>query len=107
VKEVAAALDLVALFAEERMEHGASAPARPAAADLHICCTSLGVQISGSRIRRGPRGLRHYAISLQDGVMTGETARLLATLITQLKHPSSPGELIGGSQGVFHLLVHA
>jgi Prolipoprotein diacylglyceryl transferase len=73
--------------------------------DISVARTSQGIQISAGRTR-GSRGLTdHYSFSQQDGVMTRDTARMLANLVVQLERLSSPHMLISGEQGVFHLLV--
>ncbi len=74
--------------------------------NIHIGCTSLGVQISANKIRNTTGYTHHYALSYQNKIMGEETARFLAEFIVRLKHPSGSSEFIKGNQGVFHLLVH-
>jgi hypothetical protein len=104
VREVASALDLVSILTTG--ETAVSGP-NSTPVNIHIACTSLGVQISASKIKNGASCIHCYALSHQNGTMIEEIARILAELITQLKHPSGSNELIKGNQGVFHLLVHS
>lgn len=73
---------------------------------LRIGQTSLGVQITMSRVKRGADDIEHYALSSQGEVMTEKSASTVALLILQLRHISAPHELICGSHGVFHVLIH-
>ena len=75
-------------------------------ADLQISCTSLGVQISASTIEPEAGEIHHYALSYQHSIMAEETARTLAQLILQLKHPSDSSQIIPGRQGIYHLLIY-
>jgi Prolipoprotein diacylglyceryl transferase len=74
--------------------------------EIPVACTSLGVQMSASRIRAAGDSIDHFAISQRDGEMTERTARILARLILQLKRATRPGRVLGGNRGVFHLLIH-
>lgn len=103
VKEVAEAVELVSSLATERT----AIPGRNSTpADIHLACTSLGVQISAGKVKSAPGYLYHYALSAQNETMTQETARTLAELILQLEHSSGPRELIEGNRGVFHFVIH-
>lgn len=75
-------------------------------ADIHPGCTSLGIQISASRIKSAAGDVHHYALSSRNQSLNEETARVLAQLILQLKRKTGSNELIGGNHGVFHLLIH-
>jgi hypothetical protein len=75
--------------------------------ETHLARTSLGVQISASRIERGADLINHYALSYQDKVMTKETASNLAMLILRLKHSCGSSELVDGYKGIYHLLIHS
>jgi hypothetical protein len=103
VDEVARAVEWVTNFATEEpaLSKRCSTPAV-----IKVGCTSLGIQISASAIKQAGSGIYHYALSSQTGTMTKGTARTLAGLILQLKHPSGSTEFIEGNQGVFHLLIH-
>jgi hypothetical protein len=68
--------------------------------------TSLGIQISTGEVRNEGECIRHYTLSCERPTMTEETAELLAKLMLRLKHPSSSHELVGRTQGIFHLLIH-
>jgi prolipoprotein diacylglyceryltransferase len=74
---------------------------------IHVGCTSLGIRISASRIKNAVGNTYHYALSSQSSTMTEVSARTLAELILQLKHPQNPSQLIQGHQGVYHLLVRS
>ena len=74
--------------------------------DIHVmlalCCGSG----SAGKIKHAAGSIDHYALSSKNRTMAPGTARILAWLILQLKHPSDSNELIQGNQGVFHLLIH-
>lgn len=74
--------------------------------EIHVAGTSLGVQMSASRIRGAGDSIDHFAISQRDGEMTEGTARILARLILQLKRGTMSGRILSGNEGVFHLLIH-
>jgi hypothetical protein len=98
VREVAEAIELVSDLASERtMLNWAM---------IDIGRTSLGIQISAGRISGAAGAIDHYALSAQNGSLTEEAAKSLANLIIQLKHPANTTELLTGSRGVFHLLIH-
>jgi hypothetical protein len=69
--------------------------------------TSRGVQLSAGRIEAGGAPLRHYALSLADGVLPHAGAVSLARLVVDLRHPGARHELVSAGHGVYHLLVHA
>lgn len=73
---------------------------------IDVGCTSLGIQISASRIKRPDGYTHHYALSYQNGKMSEKSARLLTNLILRIRHPSDSGEIVKTDGGVFHLLVH-
>lgn len=80
---------------------------RVRASGVPIDCTSLGVQISAGRIKVAGKHLYHYAVSNKTANMTEDSARVVARLILQLRHPVGTSDLIAGNRGVFHLLVSA
>src|SRR6266508_253867 len=103
VKEVAEAIESASNLATE----GTAIPEWTFAPTVvHVGSTSLGIQISASKIRNASSCIHHYALSSQNGVMTEVTAKTLAGLILQLKYPSSNNEIIQGNHGVYHLLIH-
>jgi hypothetical protein len=109
VKEVAEAIEVVSKLSADRTppDGWTVFPRRdsiPAA--IHVGCTSLGVQISASKIRRTAGCIDHYALSCRDGGMTEETARVLARLILQLRQATGSNEFLKGNGAVFHLLIH-
>jgi prolipoprotein diacylglyceryltransferase len=103
IKEVAEAVESAYDLATE----GTAIPEWTIApAAVHVGSTSLGIQISASKIRNAGSCIHHYALSSQNGVMAEVTAKTLAGLILQLKYPSSYNEIIQGNHGVYHLLIH-
>jgi hypothetical protein len=102
VKEVAEAVESASNLAPE----GTAIPEWTFAPTVvHVGSTSLGIQISASKIRNVSSCIHHYALSSQNGGMAEVTAKTLAGLILQLKYPSSNNEIIQGNHGVYHLLI--
>jgi len=67
--------------------------------------TSNGVRISAGKIvDYSAAAVRHYTLSCQGADMPEETARLLAGVISQLRHHGRNPRLIKGDRGVFHAL---
>jgi hypothetical protein len=77
----------------------------PAPVNIHLGCTSLGIQISVGEINDAAGKIRHYALSCRNGAMTEEAARTLSNLILRLRPAPGSKELIKGKQDVFHLLT--
>jgi hypothetical protein len=102
VKEVAEAL---ALVSDGGAESDARLRLKSVSAGIHVSCTSLGIQISGNRIKDAGVEIHHYALSRRNGEMTEQIAKILAKLIRLLKHPDSSEEFITGSPSVFHVLI--
>lgn len=98
VREVAEAIELVSGLASERTTLNC--------AMIDIGCTSLGIQISASKIKHTTGDIEHYALSTQNGMLTQEAASALARLIRQLKPHPGLHTLLQGNQGVFHLLCY-
>jgi Prolipoprotein diacylglyceryl transferase len=103
IKEVIEALDLASAPCNHT---GRKIMNNSAITDIHLGCTSLGIRLSASKDLSGSKCVYHYAISRKSEKMTEQTARTLARLILQVKHPHNPHDLIYGSRGVFHLLVY-
>ena len=104
VRELAGAVELAGGLAVEGCEICQS---ELASTMIHLGCTSLGVQLSASKIRTEAGHLiRHYAFSRQDQALTEETANIVAELILQLLRPQGSNRLIKGSHEIFHLLVY-
>jgi hypothetical protein len=99
LKELAEAIKLSDLAAGN-----SSAGHEPAATNIYVCCTSLGIQISADTFTENACATYHYALSRRGGVLTKEEARGLAELILRSARLSGAGELIDGGRGVFHLL---
>ncbi len=94
IKEVAEAIDNLSLSL-----------ANPANT-IQMATTSSGVQLSVGQLEQGGKFFRHYTLSGQDDMLAGTSAKTLAGLIIQLRHPDSSGEIIEGrQQGVFHLVL--
>jgi prolipoprotein diacylglyceryltransferase len=94
IREVAGAVDAAATctYAEPHISVGR---------------TSLGYRISAGRIETPAGGIHHYAFSKEHDAISRQAAQALAELTLKLKHPGSPGEVVAGNEGVFHLLVSA
>jgi hypothetical protein len=71
---------------------------------IHVASTSLGYRISTGEVKRGSHSIRHYSLSRDSEPLSASSARLLATTIGCLHHPSSPFELVAGESGVFHVM---
>jgi len=72
---------------------------------VRIGDTSIGLRISAGKILdHSAAPVHHYALSCRGAEMPEETARLLATVICQLRHHSGHSRLIKGDRGVFHAL---
>jgi hypothetical protein len=75
------------------------------AKDISISHTPLGIRLSSGVIKGEEGDICHYTLSQQEGEMAEETAKIVAKLIVQLKHPLSSYKVIKGNRGVFHLLI--
>ncbi len=64
--------------------------------------TSLGVQVSAEAL---PAAGWHYGLSLRSGTMSPRTARGLAEVICQHRHPGARFEIVNRLPGVFHVLI--
>jgi hypothetical protein len=73
---------------------------------IHVGRTSLGIQISTSKLKINAGEVHHYALSCRNESLNEEAARVLARLIFQLKRKAGSKELISGANGVFHLLIY-
>jgi hypothetical protein len=102
IEEIAQALATNSNHADN---NGAGSRHHSLRSGIPIDCTSLGVQISAGRIKVAGSYLYHYALSNQTAKLSEASARALARLILQLRHPSGRSDLIAGHRGVFHLLV--
>ena len=74
-------------------------------AGIAVRTTSLGLQISASRIIGTSGDGFHYALSSRSGKLTATTADCLLRSIVQLKGFAGQPEIVKGSAGVFHLLI--
>jgi Prolipoprotein diacylglyceryl transferase len=104
VKEIAEVLERVSNLAIEKTNLSDSLPT---CSNIPVVCTSLGIQISASKIKQAGNLLYLYTLSQNNGTMVEETAKVLARLIFQLQHVVNSSELIKGSRGAFHLLLPA
>jgi hypothetical protein len=73
---------------------------------IPIATTSLGLQITASRISSATGDVYHYALFSSSKVLTDEIMNSLAKLIAGSQRPSARKEFIKGRSGVFHLLIH-
>lgn len=101
IKEVAEAIEAVTEHATARKASDLGA----GPGDIYMVSTSLGVQISASKVDSATGPLFHYALSYRNGTMTEETAAALAKLVLQLRHPTGSNTFIKGDNGIFHLLM--
>ena len=76
-------------------------------APMRVVRTSLGIQMSSSRIRIDRTWINQYCLSRETGTLTEDSAKVLARLVLQLRHLCGAHELIKGQWNVFHLLVRA
>ena len=109
VREVVEAIELVLDSGDEEPAIGqwTVLPRQtPMSTSVLLGCTSLGIQISASKIAGAAGCIDHFALSSRDGGMTEETARVLSRLILQLRRAAGPGEFLKGNREVFHLLIH-
>jgi Prolipoprotein diacylglyceryl transferase len=74
---------------------------------IHLGRTSLGFQVSASRIKRTGDSIYHYAFSCQNGSLTARTLNLATEIVLQMRKSSDLIELKKGQLGVFHLLVQS
>lgn len=102
VREIAEALRQVSGMAAERTVFS---PGSAVPAVIPMSTTSLGIQISASKIKEVETPIDHYAFSSKKEVMSKETAGILADLIVRLRNFSCSKELITQNRGVFHLLI--
>jgi hypothetical protein len=102
IRELASALDLIAVRIHTKTSNRQqNAPPD----DIHIACTSLGVQISGNQIQSVSGVMDHYTLSACPWTMTTDIASTLARLICQLKYASRPNQLSKANEGIFHLVI--
>jgi len=73
---------------------------------IPIQTTTLGLQLSASRISRASGEVYCWAISSRSGKLIDDGARALARLIMKRREFSGPIEMRKGRRGVFHLLIH-
>ncbi|MFL5628555.1 MAG: prolipoprotein diacylglyceryl transferase family protein, partial [Ktedonobacteraceae bacterium] len=75
IQEVAEAVELVTQAASEMSLNSGQE------AGIHVACTSLGIQISASRMSNETGFIHHYALSRLDGGLNEKTACILTRLI--------------------------
>jgi hypothetical protein len=95
IQEVAEALELISNLTIS------SSPL----SNIHIACTSLGIQISASRIKNSKGHIDHYTFSSEKESLTEAKAHIIARLILKLKQVYSSVELIERNEGIFHLII--
>ena len=101
VRELAAAIDSMRYVTQGQ----GTVETTPGPAGIPVSMTSLGLQISASRISSVTGDVHHYAVSSRRGRLTEESANSLAKLIVRSKLSSCRTEILKGSGGVFHLLI--
>jgi hypothetical protein len=87
ISELAAAIDTLAV------------PTESTADDIMIARTSAGLTLSRGAMAAGV----HYTVSREHGIDPG-TARRLAGVIAQLRHPRATVLLVPGISGMYHLV---
>jgi hypothetical protein len=109
IQEVAQAIEVVTGKATEFATAAPWSiyPRRSDDKQILIASTSLGIQLSASRIGKPTDQSLHYAFSHRDGGLTGETAQQMAQLILTLRRIKSAPDIRSGSNGVFHLFVQS
>ncbi len=70
---------------------------------IPVMRTSLGLQMSGHKIKKSGNAIDHYALSNKYGLLSDKRVKTLARLILQLRYPTCSIEVIKGNRGVFHL----
>jgi hypothetical protein len=101
--EVAEAVEFVTREAIESAGSDSSSSFGPQR--VQIAYTTFGLQISAGRIPTANQPTYHYALSQRDGQMTEENAKAVASLIRKLLGAEFQGQLVSGSNGVFHMLL--
>jgi hypothetical protein len=103
VHEVAEALALVSSRATD-----ASAILRRSSrpVEIHVGSTSFGIRISAGRIENFVDHIHHFTLSSEKRELSEEAAKTLVDLIILLKSHTGPLEILKGTRGVFHLLLH-
>ena len=104
LKELAEVLERVSSLATEKTSPSESLST---SSNIPVVCTSLGIQISASKIKQSGHLIYLYTLSQSNGTLVEETAKVLARLICQLRHVVNSSELIKGSGGAFHVLLPA
>jgi Prolipoprotein diacylglyceryl transferase len=73
---------------------------------VQVSCTSVGIQVSASKLEGMAGDVYHYALSYRNGALSKRTEKAIADLILKTSHPSASYELIRARSGVMHLLIH-
>lgn len=83
----------------------AECPTSPDLTRTPVACTSLGIQISGSRTGDKTKAVDHYTLSQRSHDLNKTSALLLARLIQELKREPRTFQLLAGEHGTFHLVL--
>ncbi|MGY3036602.1 hypothetical protein ACVIIV_005772 [Bradyrhizobium sp. USDA 4354] len=86
------------------LQFSMSLPPQSGSNAIHVVNTSLGIRISTGELTHGSHLFRHYSLSQDAAPLSASSARLLATTIAHLHHPSCSFELVSGESGVFHMM---
>jgi prolipoprotein diacylglyceryltransferase len=105
VRELAGAVQLAIAAGHDPVNHTSECALKSGASAIHLIHTSLGIQISSSKIIEGNRFLRQYTLSGTNGFLNPDLAKRLAVLIARLTRASTPFQLLPGNSGVVHVLV--
>lgn len=74
--------------------------------NIHVGCTSLGIQVSVGVLNNASSFIHHYSFSFKEKMMNTQTAGALAGLILNVWYPSCENELIDSKKGVYHLVIN-
>jgi Prolipoprotein diacylglyceryl transferase len=103
IRELAEAVQLLN-GALNPLQFSMSLPPQSGSNVIHVANTSLGIRISVGELTHGSHLVRHYSLSQDAAPLSASSARLLATTIAHLHHPSCSFELVSGESGVFHVM---
>jgi hypothetical protein len=103
VRELAEALRRVA-------QAGGAIPAadgRSRPSEITVARTSVGVRLSTAVLRTPATTRRLWTLSSDEGTLNEAGARRLATVIGQLQGVGDKWQMVGGREGIFHMILNA
>ncbi len=103
VRELASALEVIDEFALQKCE----ICEKPSVTDtINMASTSIGLQISASRIKTHKGYIRHFAFSFDKGNLSEWNVQQIASLIKILQHLPQNTNYTVGTEGIFHLIAY-